>query len=84
MIGVGVIGLGHNGVGHIEAHRAVGMSEIVALCDRNPERLAKLAAGYVLRFNPVFEAVHDLCRSGKLGDVYSLKTLSRDFRRSVV
>ncbi|HPG68910.1 MAG TPA: Gfo/Idh/MocA family oxidoreductase [Candidatus Hydrogenedentes bacterium] len=150
MIRVGFVGLGHNALAHIEAHRAVGLSEIVALCDRNPERLAaaaeqfgvahtygsaeelcadrgvdavsvntgdpyhaepfvaavssgkhvfvekpvansleqldamaaaareaaparKLAAGYILRFNPVFEAVHALCRQGKLGEVYYLE-----------
>ena len=150
MIGVGVIGLGHNGVAHIAAHREVGLSEVVAVCDRNPQRLAeaadglgirrtyesidelcadpdvqavsvntgdpyhvepfvatvragkhvlvekpvantveqiaemaaaaadadptlKLAAGYILRFNPVFEAVHELCRSGRLGQVYYLE-----------
>ncbi|HGJ65086.1 TPA: gfo/Idh/MocA family oxidoreductase, partial [bacterium] len=39
MIKVGFIGLGHNGIGHIEAHRRVGKSEISALCDINPERL---------------------------------------------
>ena len=29
MIGVGFVGLGHNAVGHIEAHRRVGLSEVV-------------------------------------------------------
>jgi len=33
----------------------------------------RLAVGYVLRFNPVFEAVHELCRSGKLGDIFYLE-----------
>jgi len=41
---VGMIGLGHNGQGHLEAHLALGRSEIVALCDRNPDRLAAAAA----------------------------------------
>jgi ornithine cyclodeaminase/alanine dehydrogenase-like protein (mu-crystallin family) len=44
--GVGVIGLGHNGLEHIRAHRALGKSEIVALCDRNPARLAKAGAEF--------------------------------------
>lgn len=147
MIRVGMIGLGHNGVAHAEAHRRVGKSEVVALCDTNPVRLKeaserfdisrtyrsaeelcaqadieavsintgdpfhtepflaavrhgkhvlvekplansreqvetmvgaaraadprlKLAVGYILRFNPVFEALHHLCRSGELGQVY--------------
>ena len=150
MIRVGFIGLGHNGIGHIEAHRRVGKSEIVALCDVNPERLEgaskrfgiqrtycsaeelcaetdieavsintgdpfhtepfltavkngkhvlvekplansieqveaivaaaraaeaelKLAVGYILRFNPVFEAVHELCHTGQLGQVYYME-----------
>ena len=33
----------------------------------------KLAVGYILRFNPVFEAIHDLCRSGRLGEIYYLE-----------
>ncbi len=150
MIRVGVVGLGHNGLAHIEAHRRVGLSEVVALCDANPQRLAeaaqrfgisrtyasademaaqpdiqavsintgdafhaepfiavvragkhvlvekplandlsevermvaaaregdpgcKLAVGYILRFNPVFEAVRAMCRGGQLGQVYYLE-----------
>jgi len=150
MIRVGFIGLGHNGIGHIEAHRRVGKSEITALCDRNPERLEaasrkfrikrvyrsaeelcaqsdieavsintgdqyhvepllaalehgkhifvekplanavdqvetiiaavrganpglKIAVGYILRFNPVFEAIYDLCTTGELGEIYYME-----------
>ena len=150
MVRVGMIGLGHNGIGHLEAHRRVGKSEVVALCDVNPERLEaaskrfgiartypsaealcsqvdieavsintgdpfhagpfetavahgkhvlvekplansvaqveaivqaarradaslKLAVGYILRFNPVFEAVHRTCQMGKLGEIYYLE-----------
>jgi len=150
MIRVGFIGLGHNGIGHIEAHRRVGKSEVIALCDINPERLEsaskrfgikkvyqsaeelcaqadieavsintgdpfhaepfltavenrkhvfvekplantvdqvetmvasarsadpklKLVVGYILRFNPVFEAIHNLCQTGKLGQVYYME-----------
>jgi len=40
---VGLVGLGHNGLGHISAHLRCGKSVVAALCDRNPERLA--AAG---------------------------------------
>ena len=150
MIRVGFVGLGHNGLAHVEAHRRVGKSEVAALCDVNPARLKeaaertgvtrvyataeelcsdpeidavsvntgdpfhvapfvtavrhgkhvlvekplantvaqveemvaaarsagpgqKLAVGYVLRFNPVFEAVWELCRSGRIGSVYYLE-----------
>jgi predicted dehydrogenase len=150
MIKVGFIGLGHNGIGHIEAHRRVGKSEISALCDINLERLKfasekfgidktytsaeelckqediqavsintgdqfhmepflialennkhifvekplanaidqvdmmityahsadpdlKIAVGYILRFNPVFEAIYDICRSGKLGQIFYME-----------
>ena len=31
MIRVGFVGLGHHAVGHIEAHRRVGLSEVVAV-----------------------------------------------------
>jgi len=150
MIRVGFIGLGHNGIGHIEAHKRVGKSEVVALCDMNPERLKsasekfdvektynsadelckqedidavsintgdqfhmepflsalenekhifvekplanavdqvemmvtyahsaspdlKIAVGYILRFNPVFEAIYDICRSGEIGQIYYME-----------
>lgn len=150
MVRVGFIGLGHNGLAHTEAHRRVGQSEVVALCDTNPDRLReaadrfgikrtydsaealcaepdiqavsihtgdpfhedpfvtavargkhvlvekplanslaqvgrmvdaakaadpslKLAVGYILRFNPVFEAVHAMCRSGALGEITYLE-----------
>ena len=150
MIKAGFIGLGHNCIGHIEAHLRVGKSEIIALCDKNPERLEyaskrfgikriyrsadelceqadieavsihtgdhyhvepfvfamkngkhvfvekplgntleqvetmissarnadsklKIAVGYILRFNPVFEAVHNLCKSGDLGQIFYME-----------
>ncbi|MBN2309428.1 MAG: Gfo/Idh/MocA family oxidoreductase [Candidatus Hydrogenedentes bacterium] len=149
MVRVGIIGLGHNGLAHLAAHRNVGLSDVVAVCDRNPERLDRardefgierryrtaaelcadpavdavsvntgdpyhvepfvaavragkhvfvekpvanslaqldemaaaaaadagltLAAGYVLRFNPVYEAVHRFCASGQLGRIYYLE-----------
>ncbi|MGB9596318.1 MAG: Gfo/Idh/MocA family protein [Candidatus Poribacteria bacterium] len=150
MIRVGFIGLGHNCIGHIEAHLRIGKSEITALCDRNPERLEyaskrfgvkrcylsadeicqqpdisaisihtgdhyhvepfisainnrkhifvekplgntfeqvetmvestrnadpslKIAVGYILRFNPVFEAIYKLCRSGGLGQIFYME-----------
>jgi predicted dehydrogenase len=41
---VGFIGLGHNGMGHLQSHLASGCSEVVALCDRSEERLAQAAA----------------------------------------
>lgn len=150
MLKVGIIGLGHNGIGHIEAHLRVGKSEVAALCDINLKRLEaaskrfgiervypsaeelcaqsdigavsintgdqfhkkpflaaiehgkhvliekplansvedmeiivaaaraadpklKLAVGYILRFNPVFESIHALCSSGKLGKIYYME-----------
>jgi predicted dehydrogenase len=146
MLNVGFVGLGHNGVAHIEAHLRLGRSRVAALCDRDPGRLAeigarfgvsrlcrsseelcglehvravcintgdadhvapflhalergkhvfvekplanaaedvrvmveaarradpglKVAVGYILRFNPVFEAVHRLCSDGSLGTI---------------
>lgn len=150
MVDVGFVGLGHNGIAHIEAHLRLGRSRVAALCDRDPVRLTeagrrlgvralfgsseelcargdvqavsissgdndhvepflhalargkhllvekplanspeevrvmveaarradpalKIAVGYVLRFNPVFEAVHRLCREGKLGTIFCLE-----------
>ncbi len=147
MIRVGMIGLGHNGLGHLAAHQALGLSEVVAICDRRADlvdevgerhgiagrttsaaelcarddldavtihtgdpfhaepfcaavaagkhvfcekplantvadlhRMAaaardaapdlKLAVGYVLRFNPVFDAIAAACHAGRLGQIY--------------
>jgi len=33
----------------------------------------KIQVGYILRFNPVFVALHDLVRAGKLGHVYYME-----------
>jgi predicted dehydrogenase len=149
MLNIGFVGLGHNGVAHMKTHLALGRSNVVALCERNAERLAEasalapdakattgdeiytdpdvdaisvhtgdgfhvepfvraleagkhvfvekpvansleqiaemyrawrdtdrsqvVAVGYVLRWNPVFEAVARLCHSGRLGTVYYLE-----------
>lgn len=150
MVKIGFIGLGHNGMGHIEAHKRVGKSEIIAICDRNPKRLKevskklgikriynsaeelcsqsdieavsintgdqyhlepfiaaleqgkhifiekplantidqvetmiaatrradkglKIAVGYILRFNPVFEAINDLCSNGAFGEIFYME-----------
>jgi predicted dehydrogenase len=148
-IKVGFVGLGHNGLAHIRAHRELGQSEVVALCDRNEERLRRageefgvsrlyaddrfysdpeveavsihtgdndhkdpflkalraqkhiliekplanseadvremvaaaasasaslrIQVGYILRFNPVFERIHELARSGRLGRIYYME-----------
>jgi predicted dehydrogenase len=150
MIDVGFVGLGHNGVAHIEAHLRVGRSRVAALCDRDPARLTeagerfgverryrsatelcadrgvqavsintgdddhvepflqavehrkhvlvekplanspadvnrmveaarradpslRIAVGYILRFNPVFEAVHRLCQEGSIGEIFCME-----------
>jgi len=146
---VGLVGIGRNGLAHARAHRELGRSEIVALCDRNPEALRaagkrlgverlytgddfyadpdieavsihtgdphhrepflraieagkhvliekplanteedvhrmvaaarrapaglKIQVGYVLRFNPVFEAIQRAAREGRLGDIYYME-----------
>lgn len=148
-VAVGFVGLGHNGLAHLRAHLEGGRSRVVALCDRNPQRLAAAAAlapgartyrgdefygdpeieavsihtgdddhrdpfvraveagrhvlvekplanseadvaamvaaadaadpdlriqvGYILRFNPVFEAIQRLSRAGDLGQVYYME-----------
>jgi predicted dehydrogenase len=40
---VGIVGLGHNGMAHLEAHASCPRSEVVAVCDVNPGLVA--AAG---------------------------------------
>ena len=47
MIRVGFVGLGHNGVAHMEAHLRVGKSEIAGVCDWNPEVLARVCETFV-------------------------------------
>lgn len=147
MIRVGLIGLGHNGLAHLAAHQRLGLSQVVAICDRRADLLRqvgdqhgiegrtttaaelcarddldaisihtgdpfhaapfchavaagrhvfcekplantvddllrmaaaardadprlKLAVGYVLRFNPVFEAIAAAAHAGRLGQLY--------------
>jgi predicted dehydrogenase len=41
---VGFIGLGHNGLAHLRTHLSCGASDVVALCDRNGDLLAKAGA----------------------------------------
>jgi predicted dehydrogenase len=36
---VGIVGLGHNGLAHAQAHQRLGRSEVVALADRREDRL---------------------------------------------
>lgn len=43
---VGIVGLGHNGLAHAQAHQRLGRSEVVALSDRREDRL--LQAGQTL------------------------------------
>jgi predicted dehydrogenase len=60
VVRVGVIGLGHNGLAHLEAHRRVSRSEVVAVCDRNPERLAEAARRFGIR--RACDSAAELCR----------------------
>lgn len=59
MIRVGFIGLGHNGMGHIEAHWRVGKSEVVALCDINPERLEGASKRFGIQ--RTYRSAEELC-----------------------
>jgi len=146
---VGIVGLGHNGIQHLRAHLDLGKSEVVALCDRNEDRLRaagaefgvtalytdddfyahptldavsihtgdddhvqpflsavaagkhvliekplanseddviamvaagdaadpglKFQVGYILRFHPVFQAIHQAAIDGDLGDIYYME-----------
>ena len=146
---VGIVGLGGNGMAHLRSHMKCSKSEVVAVCDRNRDRLQyvqeevgvdrtylddgifsdpeieaisintgdndhlepfikavgagkhvlvekplanseadihamvaaaerassdlKIQVGYILRFNPVFEAMHAMTRRGRLGEVYYME-----------
>lgn len=146
---VGIVGLGHNGLAHARCHLKSGKSELVALCDRNPDlvqkageelgvtklysgdaifadpeveaisintgdsqhvdpflkalaagkhvlvekplantsddvlrmvaaadaadRSLKIQVGYILRFNPVYEAIHKAAAEGHLGNIFYME-----------
>jgi predicted dehydrogenase len=146
---VGIIGLGHNGYAHARCHRNLPQSDLVALCDRNQQRLEqagrelgvsqlytgdeifqdpeieaisintgdsfhrdpflkavaagkhvlvekplansvldvldmvraasqappglKILVGYILRFDPIFEHIHQLARTRAFGDIFYLE-----------
>lgn len=50
---IGFVGCGHNALGHMRAHLALGRSEVVAVCDPLPDRTERAAAltGAPLRFH---------------------------------
>jgi predicted dehydrogenase len=54
------------------ANTVEDVAEMVA-ATRAADLKLRIAVGYILRFNPVFEGVHELCRSGKLGKIYYLE-----------
>ena len=53
-----------NSIAHVEA--------MVAAARAASPRL-KIAVGYILRFNPVYEAIYELCVSGQMGQIYYLE-----------
>ena len=71
MVRVGVVGLGQNGIAHIDSHLRVGRSRIVALCDSNPERLQ--AAGKMLGIDRLHRDAAELCSSSDI-DAVSINT----------
>ena len=46
---VGIVGLGHNGLAHLREHVSSGMSEVVAVCDRNRDVLQKVSVEFGVR-----------------------------------
>jgi predicted dehydrogenase len=75
MIDVGFVGLGHNGMAHIEAHLRLGRSRVGALCDRDPARLA--GAGERFGVKRRYRSVAELCADQGLRAV-SINTGDRD------
>ena len=71
MTKVGFIGLGHNGIGHIEAHKRVGKSEIAALCDMNPERLKSASEKFGVE--KTYSSADELCKQEDI-DAISINT----------
>ena len=62
---------------HVLIEKPLGntVSDIEAMVSaaREADPKLKIAVGHILRFNPIFETIHDLCRSGKLGEIYYLE-----------
>lgn len=58
-IRVGFVGLGHNGLAHMEAHQRVGKSEVAALCDINPARLNAVRQRFGV--SRAFHSAQELC-----------------------
>ncbi|MCU6711286.1 Gfo/Idh/MocA family oxidoreductase [Paenibacillus sp. J5C_2022] len=46
---VGILGLGRWGMCHLEAFSALGQAEVVAICDRSPERLEQAGKTYGIK-----------------------------------
>jgi predicted dehydrogenase len=46
---VGIVGLGHNGMEHLQAHLEAGASEIIAICDLNRNVVKKVGKKFGIR-----------------------------------
>ena len=74
---VGIVGLGRNGIAHARIHKKYGKSEIVALCDRDEEKLARygqeLGVSRLYSNESFFEDPHMEAVSINTGDIDHLK-----------
>jgi len=49
-LGVGIIGLGHNGEAHLRAYQSNPFTEVVAVCDLSEEKVQRLKEKYGIKY----------------------------------
>jgi predicted dehydrogenase len=54
------------------ANREEDIKDMVRAAEQADPQL-KIQVGYILRFNPVFEAIHKTAQTGKLGEIYYME-----------
>lgn len=61
---------------HVLVEKPMGntMDDLYLMTDAARKSDRKTMVGQILRFNPYYNAVHDLCASGKLGDIFYLES----------
>jgi UDP-N-acetyl-2-amino-2-deoxyglucuronate dehydrogenase len=65
---IGFVGLGHNGIAHIEAHRRLGKSLVAAVCDKNPDLVSKT--------RKTFQVEHGFSSTEKMLEAVELDAVS--------
>ncbi len=61
---------------HVIVEKPMGntLDDLYAMTEAARQSDRKTMVGQILRFNPYYNAVHDLCASGKLGEIFYLES----------